>query len=76
MPQAHGLAASGWNAAPTAGKIITRIAPLFGRREKGNNHWPPRIDGTARYEEGIKAQCLLPVARLSELGHVCAFTVA
>ncbi len=28
-PQTHGLAASGWNAAPTAGKIIARIAPLL-----------------------------------------------
>jgi cell division protein FtsI (penicillin-binding protein 3) len=26
----HGFATSGWNAVPTAGKIIARIAPLLG----------------------------------------------
>ena len=26
----HGFATSGWNAAPTAGKVIARIAPLLG----------------------------------------------
>ena len=30
LPETHGFATSGWNAAPTAGKIIARIAPLLG----------------------------------------------
>jgi len=29
-PQTHGYATSGWNAVPTAGKVIARIAPLLG----------------------------------------------
>ena len=28
--ETHGFATSGWNAAPTAGKVIARIAPLLG----------------------------------------------
>jgi cell division protein FtsI (penicillin-binding protein 3) len=30
LKETHGYATSGWNAAPTAGKIIARIAPLLG----------------------------------------------
>jgi cell division protein FtsI (penicillin-binding protein 3) len=30
LPETHGYATSGWNAVPTAGKIIARIAPLLG----------------------------------------------
>ena len=29
-PETHGFATSGWNAAPTTGKVIARIAPLLG----------------------------------------------
>jgi cell division protein FtsI (penicillin-binding protein 3) len=29
-PETHGFATAGWNAVPTAGKIIERIAPLLG----------------------------------------------
>ncbi|MFL9826280.1 peptidoglycan D,D-transpeptidase FtsI family protein [Rhodoplanes sp. SY1] len=29
-PETHGFATAGWNAAPTAGKVIARIAPLLG----------------------------------------------
>jgi cell division protein FtsI (penicillin-binding protein 3) len=29
-PETHGFATSGWNAAPTAGKVIARIGPLLG----------------------------------------------
>ena len=29
-PETYGFATSGWNAVPTAGKIIERIAPLLG----------------------------------------------
>ena len=28
-PDTHGFATSGWNAAPTAGKVIARIGPLL-----------------------------------------------
>ncbi len=30
LPETHGYATSGWNAAPTAGKVIGRIAPMLG----------------------------------------------
>jgi cell division protein FtsI (penicillin-binding protein 3) len=30
IPGTHGYATSGWNAVPTGGKVITRIAPLLG----------------------------------------------
>ena len=30
IPETHGFATAGWNAAPTTGKIIERIAPLLG----------------------------------------------
>ena len=29
-PETYGFATSGWNAVPTAGKIIERIAPMLG----------------------------------------------
>src|SRR5207237_2381193 len=29
-PDTHGFATAGWNAAPTAGKVIARVAPLLG----------------------------------------------
>ncbi len=33
-PETYGFATSGWNAVPTAGKIIERIAPLLGVKPK------------------------------------------
>jgi cell division protein FtsI (penicillin-binding protein 3) len=30
LPETHGFTTSGWNAAPTAGKVIARIAPMLG----------------------------------------------
>ncbi len=30
LPETHGYATSGWNAAPTAGAIVARIAPMLG----------------------------------------------
>jgi cell division protein FtsI (penicillin-binding protein 3) len=30
LPETYGFATSGWNAAPTAGKVIARIAPMLG----------------------------------------------
>jgi cell division protein FtsI (penicillin-binding protein 3) len=30
LPETHGLITSGWNAVPTGGKVIERIAPLLG----------------------------------------------
>jgi cell division protein FtsI (penicillin-binding protein 3) len=30
IPETKGYATSGWNAAPTAGNVVTRIAPLLG----------------------------------------------
>ncbi|MGP9821408.1 peptidoglycan D,D-transpeptidase FtsI family protein [Salinarimonas sp. NSM] len=36
LPETHGFATSGWNAAPTTGKIIERVAPML--------DIPPRFD--------------------------------
>ena len=30
LPETHGYITSGWNAVPTGGKVIARIAPLLG----------------------------------------------
>jgi cell division protein FtsI (penicillin-binding protein 3) len=30
LPETYGYATSGWNAVPTGGKVIARIAPLLG----------------------------------------------
>ncbi len=30
LPETHGYATSGWNAVPTAGRVIARVAPLLG----------------------------------------------
>ena len=30
IPETHGFATSGWNAAPVTAKVIARIAPLLG----------------------------------------------
>ena len=30
LPETHGFATAGWNAAPTASKVIARVAPLLG----------------------------------------------
>jgi cell division protein FtsI (penicillin-binding protein 3) len=30
LPETYGFATSGWNAVPTAGKVIARIAPILG----------------------------------------------
>lgn len=34
LPETHGFRTSGWNAAPTTGAIVERIAPLLGVRPK------------------------------------------
>jgi cell division protein FtsI (penicillin-binding protein 3) len=36
LPETHGFTTSGWNAVPTAGRVINRIAPMLGI--------PPRFD--------------------------------
>jgi cell division protein FtsI (penicillin-binding protein 3) len=30
LPETHGFTTSGWNAAPTAGRVVARIAPMLG----------------------------------------------
>ena len=32
LPETHGFATSGWNAAPTAAEVIARVAPMLGHR--------------------------------------------
>jgi cell division protein FtsI (penicillin-binding protein 3) len=34
LPETHGFRTSGWNAAPTTGAIVERIAPLLGVKPK------------------------------------------
>ncbi|KAA5598128.1 peptidoglycan D,D-transpeptidase FtsI family protein [Blastochloris sulfoviridis] len=34
LPETHGYATSGWNAAPTTGKIIARAAPMLGLEKR------------------------------------------
>ncbi|HHN67857.1 MAG TPA: hypothetical protein ENK15_07465, partial [Thermopetrobacter sp.] len=34
LPETYGFATSGWNAVPTAGRVIARIAPLLGLKPK------------------------------------------
>jgi cell division protein FtsI (penicillin-binding protein 3) len=36
LPETHGQATSGWNAAPVTGAILERVAPLLGT--------PPRFE--------------------------------
>ncbi len=40
LPETHGFATSGWNASPTTGRIIERVAPLLGL--------PPRFEAPDR----------------------------
>jgi cell division protein FtsI (penicillin-binding protein 3) len=43
LPETHGYATSGWNASPTTGRIIERVAPLLGlppRFEAPNQPFP------------------------------------
>jgi cell division protein FtsI (penicillin-binding protein 3) len=43
LPETHGFATSGWNASPTAGNIIERVAPILGippRFEKPQDPFP------------------------------------
>jgi cell division protein FtsI (penicillin-binding protein 3) len=34
LPETHGFQTSGWNAAPTTGKIIARVAPMLGLEKR------------------------------------------
>ncbi|BBF91592.1 penicillin-binding protein [Blastochloris tepida] len=34
LPETHGYATSGWNAAPTTGRIIARVAPMLGLEKR------------------------------------------
>ena len=34
IPETHGYRTAGWNAVPTSGKVIARIAPLLGVEPK------------------------------------------
>ena len=34
LPETHGYATSGWNAAPTTGRIVERIGPMLGLETK------------------------------------------
>ncbi|MGL1919428.1 MAG: penicillin-binding protein 2 [Hyphomicrobiales bacterium] len=43
LPETHDFKTAGWNAAPTTGKIIKRIAPLLGMAPRFDNQ---KIDGS------------------------------
>ena len=36
LPETHNFTTSGWNAVPTGGKVIARIAPLLGLEPRLN----------------------------------------
>ncbi|MFG1426150.1 peptidoglycan D,D-transpeptidase FtsI family protein [Roseixanthobacter glucoisosaccharinicivorans] len=48
LPETHGYATSGWNAAPTAGKIVERIAPMLGVMPRQNLPTADQMLGMAR----------------------------
>lgn len=50
IPETHGFRTSGWNAAPTTGKIVARIAPLLGVEPvlDGPPNLPPMMAATER----------------------------
>jgi cell division protein FtsI (penicillin-binding protein 3) len=50
IPETHGYATAGWNAAPTTGKIIERIGPLLGI--------PPRREPVANDVPGVRSAAL------------------
>lgn len=49
LPETHGYATSGWNAAPTAGKIVERIAPMLNVMPRQNL---PNADQMLRAAQG------------------------
>ncbi|MFG1397886.1 penicillin-binding protein 2 [Xanthobacter sp. VTT E-85237] len=48
LPETHGYATAGWNAAPTAGKIVERIAPMLGVMPRQNLPTADQMLGMAR----------------------------
>lgn len=46
--ETHGFATAGWNAAPTAGRVIRRVAPILGVRPV-----PSQLPGPAIVEAGL-----------------------
>lgn len=48
LPETHGYATSGWNAAPAAGKIVERIAPMLGVMPRQNLPTADQMLGMAR----------------------------
>lgn len=47
-PETHGYATAGWNAAPTAGKIVERIAPMLHMMPRDNLPTADQMLATAR----------------------------
>jgi cell division protein FtsI (penicillin-binding protein 3) len=43
IPETHGFATSGWNAVPTAAKVIARVAPLLGIEPRFDLPPPDRL---------------------------------
>lgn len=43
LPETHGFITSGWNAVPTGGKVIERIAPLLGIEPRFDMPPPDRL---------------------------------
>jgi cell division protein FtsI (penicillin-binding protein 3) len=53
LPETYGFATSGWNAVPTAGKIIERIAPMLGISPKFT---PEDIEKLAKQAKAAKKE--------------------
>lgn len=49
----YGYATAGWNAAPTAGKIISRVAPLLGVQPLPESEKEPSLSGWAAVKHNI-----------------------
>ncbi len=52
LPETYGFATSGWNAVPTAGKIIERIAPLLGVEPQFTAEDLEKLDKLAKAKKG------------------------
>ncbi len=51
LPETFGFATSGWNAVPTAGKIIARIAPLLGIEPKFTEEERVKLEKLAKADK-------------------------
>jgi cell division protein FtsI (penicillin-binding protein 3) len=56
LPETYGFATSGWNAVPTAGKVIARIAPILGIELKLTPEDREKLEKQAKAEAKAQAK--------------------